>query len=42
MKHPDPEEYKKHEFRSNMVAAFLGGAISSALTNSVDVITINK
>ena len=35
-------EYGKYEFRSNMIASFLGGAIGSALTNSLDVITINK
>ena len=30
------------EFNVNMMASFLGGAIGSGLTNSFDVITINK
>ena len=36
------ENFKEHEFRVNMLASFLGGAIGSGLTNCFDVITINK
>eukprot|EP00347_Sterkiella_histriomuscorum_P010096 403338693 len=36
------DNFKDHEFRINMIASFLGGAIGSGLTNSFDVITINK
>jgi hypothetical protein len=41
-KYPTHEEQLKYEFRVNMVASFLAGAIGSALTNSCDVLTINK
>lgn len=30
------------EFRSNIIASFMGGAIGSALTNAFEVLTINK
>lgn len=30
------------EFQANMMASFLGGAVGSGLTNSFDVLTINK
>jgi hypothetical protein len=36
------EQFKQKEFHINMWAAFLGGAIGSAITNSFDVLTINK
>ena len=35
-------EFQKREFHLNMLAAFLGGAIGSGLTNAFDVLTINK
>ena len=35
-------EFQKREFRINMLAAFLGGAIGSGITNAFDVLTINK
>ena len=37
-----PVEYKNKEFEANLVSSFLGGAIGSAVTNSFDVITVNK
>jgi hypothetical protein len=36
------EDYEKKEFQANVVASFMGGAIGSAVTNSLDVLTINK
>ena len=36
------EHYEEKEFQANMVAAFMGGAIGSAATNALDVLTINK
>lgn len=36
------EEYTSKEFQANLMASFLGGAIGSALTNCMDVLTINK
>lgn len=36
------ENYEKKEFEANVVASFMGGAIGSAVTNSLDVLTINK
>ena len=41
MKYTDPEEHKKYEFRVNAFASFLAGALGSAATNSLDVLTIN-
>ena len=35
-------EFEKRESQLNMMAGFLGGAIGSGLTNSFDVVTINK
>jgi hypothetical protein len=35
-------EFEKKESQINMLAGFLGGAIGSGLTNSFDVVTINK
>ena len=35
-------EFEKKESQINMMAGFLGGAIGSGLTNSFDVVTINK
>jgi hypothetical protein len=40
--YPTHEEYMKHEFRSNVISSFAAGAIASALTNSFEVVTINK
>ena len=34
--------YEKKEFEANVVASFMGGAVGSAVTNSLDVLTINK
>ncbi len=34
--------YEKKEFEANIVASFMGGAVGSAATNSLDVLTINK
>lgn len=42
LKYRTPEEYEKHEFKVNMLASVLGGAIGSGLTNCFDVLTINK
>lgn len=36
------ESFSNHEFRVNMMASFLAGAIGSGLTNCFDVVTINK
>lgn len=36
------ENFAEKEFKVNMLASFLGGAIGSALTNAFDVVTINK
>ena len=36
------ENFKDHEFKSNMKASVIGGALGSGLTNCLDVITINK
>ena len=36
------ENYESKEFEANIVASFMGGAIGSAVTNSLDVLTINK
>lgn len=36
------DNFAEKEFNVNMMASFLGGAIGSGLTNSFDVITINK
>ncbi len=36
------EDFKDSEFWVNMLASAAGGAIGSAITNSLDVITINK
>ena len=36
------EAFGEHEFRVNMLASFLAGAIGSGATNSFDVVTINK
>ena len=35
-------EFEKKELQINMLAGFLAGAISSGLTNSFDMVTINK
>ena len=35
-------EFKARETHLNIFAGFVGGAVGSALTNSLDVITINK
>ncbi len=36
------EEYKKKETTYNIMSGFFAGAIGSGLTNSFDVVTINK
>jgi len=36
------ENFKDHEFYSNMKASLIGGAVGSGVTNCLDVITINK
>ena len=36
------ENYEAKEFQANIVASFMGGAVGSAVTNSLDVLTINK
>jgi hypothetical protein len=36
------ENYEAKEFEANVTASFLGGAVGSAVTNSLDVLTINK
>lgn len=36
------DEYAAKEIHANMMASFLGGAIGSAVTNGLDVLTINK
>lgn len=36
------ESYAEKEFQANMVASFMGGAVGSAVTNGLDVLTINK
>ena len=36
------DKYSEKEFEANAVASFLGGAVGSALTNGMDVLTINK
>jgi hypothetical protein len=35
-------EYDRKELQANMMASFLGGTIGSAVTNGLDVLTINK
>jgi hypothetical protein len=37
-----PGVFEAKQFRLNMLAGFLGGAIGSGLTNAFDVLTINK
>ncbi len=39
---PTREAYEKGEFKYNIVASLLGGIIGSALTNSFEVLAINK
>ena len=36
------EQQEKYEFLANMVISALAGVIGSAVTNSFDVLTINK
>lgn len=36
------EEYKKKEITFNIMSGFFAGAIGSGITNSFDVVTINK
>ena len=36
------EEYKKKETSFNIMSGFFAGAIGAGITNSFDVITINK
>lgn len=36
------DQYATKEIQANMAASFLGGAIGSAVTNGLDVLTINK
>lgn len=36
------EEYKKKETQYNIMSGFLAGAIGAGITNSFDVVTINK
>lgn len=36
------EKFQENEFKNNLIASTLGGAIGSGLTNCLDVITVNK
>jgi len=36
------QEYESIEFKANAIASFIAGLVSSALTNSLEVLTVNK